>query len=241
MRYLKSIGSEEVFHFLESVTEGCARLTRRLRYAQLKAFYNFIINRCDSEMRNPCSASLLAKAFKGPRPISRKIPEKEVIDELIYNTQNLRDRLILELQARCGLRIGESLKIRASDVTERKILLREPKSGKEAEMAYMPEPVATRMAEYIREANLTSEDRLFPLCYSTARALIRNLGARLKMRITPHDLRRYSATYASRNGVPLEIVSKVILRHQDLKTTQSYLGKVSESEAIRWLDILHGR
>ena len=240
-RSLRSIGSEEVFHFLESVTEGCARSTRRLRYAQLKAFYNFIINRCDSEMRNPCSVPLLAKAFRGPRPISRKIPEKEVIDELIYNTQNLKDRLLLELQARCGLRIGEALNIKVLDVTERKILLREPKSGKEAEVAYMPELVAKRMADYIRETNLTSEDRLFPICYSTARTMIRNLGARLKIKITPHDLRRYSATYASRNGVPLEIVSKVILRHQDLKTTQSYLGKVSESEAIRWMDILHRR
>lgn len=61
------------------------------------------------------------------------------------------------------------------------------------------------------------------------------------MKITPHDLRRYSATYASRSGVPLEIISKVILRHQDLKTAQSYLGRVSETEAIRWMDILHGR
>ena len=41
--------------------------------------------------------------------------------------------------------------------------------------------------------------------------------------------------------MPLEIVSKVILRHQDLKTTQAYLGKVSESEAIRWMDIIHGK
>jgi len=48
-----------------------------------------------------------------------------------------------------------------------------------------------------------------------------------------------SANYANRNRVPLEIVSKVILRHQDLKTTQAYLGKVSESETIRWMDILH--
>ena len=43
------------------------------------------------------------------------------------------------------------------------------------------------------------------------------------------------------SAIPLEIVSKVILRHQDLKTTQAYLGKISEVEAIRWMDILHGR
>jgi hypothetical protein len=41
--------------------------------------------------------------------------------------------------------------------------------------------------------------------------------------------------------LPLEIVSKVILRHQDLKNTQAYLGRVRESEAIRWMDVLYGR
>ncbi len=63
----------------------------------------------------------------------------------------------------------------------------------------------------------------------------------LNLAITPHDLRRYSAIYASRRGVPLEIVSKIILRYQGLMTTQAYLGKVAESEAIRWMDMLHGR
>jgi integrase/recombinase XerD len=56
-----------------------------------------------------------------------------------------------------------------------------------------------------------------------------------------NDPSHYVATYASRNGVPLEVVSKIILRHQDLKTTQVYLGKISDSEAIRWMDILHGK
>jgi hypothetical protein len=30
-------------------------------------------------------------------------------------------------------------------------------------------------------------------------------------------------------------------RHRDLKITQVYMGKVSDSEAIRWMDILHGK
>jgi len=105
----------------------------------------------------------------------------------------------------------------------------------------MPEQIAKRLHDYIQHESLSPEDRIFPICYSTARALIRRLGEKLNVVLTPHDLRRYSATYASRNGVPLEIVSKVILRHQDLKTTQAYLGRVAESEAIRWMDVLHGR
>ncbi len=240
-RSFDSLGSDEIYQFRENLTENLARSTHRLRYAQLKAFYNFLGDKCNLNMRNPCNAPFLRKAFKTPKQVARRILDRETVEELIYNTKNLRDRLMVELLARCGLRIGESLKIKVSDVFDRKLVLRQPKSGKEFEVAFMPEQIAKRLHEYIKQKNLSPEDRLFPICYSTARALIKKLGMRLNVVLTPHDLRRYSATYASRNGVPLEIVSKVILRHQDLKTTQEYLGRVPESEAIRWMDILHGR
>jgi hypothetical protein len=34
---------------------------------------------------------------------------------------------------------------------------------------------------------------------------------------------------------------KARLRHQNLKTIQLYLGWISDSEEIRWMDILHGK
>ncbi len=57
--------------------------------------------------------------------------------------------------------------------------------------------------------------------------------------LRPHDLRRHAATYASRSGVPIEIVSKVILRHSNLSTTERYLGKISDVEAMKWIDKLY--
>ena len=212
-RSFDSIGSDEVFQFLERVTGDRSKSTRRLRYAQVKALFNFLIDKCNLNMKNPCNAPLLSKAFKTPKQVARRILDREIVEELIYNTQTLRDRLILELQARCGLRIGEALKIKVSDVMDRKLVLNEPKSGKELEVAFMPEQIAKRLHDYIQQEDLAPGDRIFPICYSTARTLIKQLGSRLNVVLTPHDLRRYSATYASRNGVPLEIVSKVILRH----------------------------
>jgi integrase/recombinase XerD len=240
-RPFDSIGSDEIYHLLETLIEAQSKSTRRLRYAQMKAFYNFLIEKSGLDMRNPCNAPILAKAFKTPKPVSRRILDRETVEEFIYNTKNIRDRLLVELQARCGLRIGESLKVKVSDVSDRKLILRSPKSGRESEVAFMPEQIAKRFHDYIQQEGLSPEDRLFPICYSTARAMIKKIGNRLKVVLTPHDLHRYSATHASRNGVPLEIVSKVILRHQDLKTTQAYLGRVTEGEAIRWMDILHGK
>jgi len=139
-RVLDSIGPDEIYHFLETVTQHLSKSTRRLRYAQMKAFYNSIIDRCSLNMRNPCNTPLLKKSYRAPKQLPHKILEREIMDEMIYNTKRQRDRLILELQARCGLRIGELLKIKVLDVSDRTITLREPKSGKDAELAYMPEP-----------------------------------------------------------------------------------------------------
>ena len=67
--------------------------------------------------------------------------------------------------------------------------------------------------------------------------IAKKAGNLVGIHLRPHDLRRHAATYASRSGTPIEIVSKVILRHANLSTTQRYLGKVSDIKAIRWIGI----
>ena len=79
---------------------------------------------------NPCNDSLLSKTFRAPRMKQREIIGREVIDEIIYRCRKVRDRLILELQARSGMRIGEVLGLRASDVNGRRLTIRRPKSGR---------------------------------------------------------------------------------------------------------------
>jgi hypothetical protein len=44
-----------------------------------------------------------------------------------------------------------------------------------------------------------------------------------------------------RNDVPLEVISKVIFWYQYLKTTQMYLGRIGEGEALHWMDVLNGK
>ena len=70
--------------------------------------------------------------------------------------------------------------------------------------------------------------------------MVKKAGDVVGIHLKPHDLRRHAATFASRSGVPLEIVSKVILRHANLSTNQRYLGKISDAEAIRCIENIHG-
>ncbi len=73
-----------------------------------------------------------------------------------------------------------------------------------------------------------------------ARVMVKKAGELVGIELRPHVLRRHAATYASRSGVPIEIVSKVILRHANLSTTQRYLGKISDTEATRWIENIYG-
>jgi len=63
--------------------------------------------------------------------------------------------------------------------------------------------------------------------------MVAKAGGVVGIHLRPHDLRRHAATYASRSGVPIEIVSKIILRHSNLSTTERYLGKISDVEAMK--------
>jgi integrase len=87
-RPFDSMEADEIYHFLETLTQDHAKSSRRLRYAQLKAFYNFIITRCSLDMKNPCNAPLLSKAFKTPKPVARRILDREEVEELIYKANH---------------------------------------------------------------------------------------------------------------------------------------------------------
>jgi integrase/recombinase XerD len=222
------------------VSDGTKQSTKKLRFTLLAAFFNYIKNSVDPDLQNPCDNAALRKLFRAGKTIQFEILEKDVVDEIIFRTPNPRNRLLFELMARAGMRVGEVLKLRPKDIEDRKAIIRAPKRGKEAEAAFLPHKVADRLRKYIGDKGFRPEDRIFPITYAAARMVVKKAGDLVGIHLKPHDLRRHAATYASRSGTPLEIVSKVLLRHANLSTAQIYLGKISDAEAIRWIDNLHG-
>jgi site-specific recombinase XerD len=71
---VEAITPDHIHQFLEALTEHAAKSTRRLRYAQVKAFFNFLINEKTHSMKNPCQDSSMVKAFKSPRMKQKDIP-----------------------------------------------------------------------------------------------------------------------------------------------------------------------
>ena len=223
-----------------SLTKGNKQATKRNRYSVLSAFFNFTINTVLPTLPNPCNAAVIKKVFKRPQAIQWQIVDKETVDEIIFRTMNQRNRLMLELMARGGMRIGEVLNLTPNDIQEFSLTIHNPKSGRAEEKVYVPRKILIRLNKYVKTKDIEKHDRIFPISYGAARSMVRKMGKMVGIELRPHDLRRHAATYASRSGTPIEIVSKVILRHADLSTTQRYLGKVNDAEAIRWIETLYG-
>ena len=131
------------------------------------------------------------------------------------------------------------LKLMPSDIVDWRLTLRNPKSGREQEFIFIPQRLSDRLKDYVRQKDIQPQERIFPICYEAAREMVAKAGNMVGIHLRPHDLRRHAATYASRSGVPIEIVSKVILRHSNLSTTERYLGKISDVEAMKWIDNLY--
>ena len=220
-------------------TEGRKPQTKRVRFSHLTAFFNFTRNNFDCDFKNPCDSQMLRKLFRPKAIVHWNIIEKDTVDEIIFRTDNVRNRLMLELMARDGMRVSEVLKLTPADILDRKLILNDTKSGNQQELIFIPQKVADRLKEYVRVEKIAPAQLIFPICYGAARVMVKKAGKLVGIRLRPHDLRRHAATFASRSNVPLEIISKIILRHSSIQTTEIYLGKVSDTEAIRWIENLY--
>lgn len=240
-REMGAIKDGEIIEFIMAISPGCSSSTKSSRVSSIRAFYNFIIEVADLDIVNPCMRPMVRKMFKTPRGSSPKLLDKDLIDEIIFRTTSERDRLILELMGRAGMRVGEVLGIRLQDVDfdSATITVAEPKSGRVGEKVYVAKKLAGKLHTYSLKSKVPSHSRIFDVSYSTAYRMVRQAARVVNASLRPHDLRRHAATQASRSNIPLEIVSKVILRHADISTTQRYLGSIDPTEASRWVEHLH--
>ncbi len=59
------------------------------------------------------------------------------LDEIIFRTMCARNRLMLELMARGGMRVDEVLNLTSADIRERTLAIKNPKSGRVGEVVYV--------------------------------------------------------------------------------------------------------
>lgn len=147
----------------------------------------------------------------------------------------LRNRAMLELMYRCGLRVSETcgLHVRDVDLREGEIRLRPEvaKGGREAVVYFdrstgellerwkvARRPLAGRLANLFVTHGVAPVRRQY--VYEMVGRYARRAG--IEKHVTPHMLRHTFATELLREGYDIESVRKA-MRHADLKSTAVYL------------------
>ena len=92
---------------------------------------------------------MLKKLFRPARAMHRNIIEKETMDEVVFRTAKARNRLLLELMARGGMRVNEVLMLTPNDVDGRRLIIRDSKGGGGEEVVFIPPKLAARFKEYV--------------------------------------------------------------------------------------------
>jgi integrase/recombinase XerD len=175
-------------------------------------------------------------------PEERKLPQtltEEQVLAILDACAHLRDRLLIALWWLAGLRVGQTLGLRHEDVDGRRkeikiVPRRDNANGARAKVTQthlipiLPELVQLH-ADYLHEeygeldsdylfVNLWSKPLGQPMTYGAVDALVRRLRRRSGVWFTPHMMRHTFATERSRDGLRLEVVSR-LLTHKHLQTT----------------------
>ncbi len=167
-----------------------------------------------------------------PRPkkvmhLPRFLNMKQV-SKLFEVTENIKHRVMLKLCYGMGLRVGEIVNIKISDIDSKamKVLIRRGK-GKKDRYVNLPESLLPELREYYRIDNPKEYlfEGQFGKQYSirSVQAVFKNAMKKAKIRkaIGIHGLRHSYATHLLELGTDITLIQK-LLGHNNIKTTMLY-------------------
>jgi integrase/recombinase XerD len=213
--------------------------TMRTRMASLIAFLHFLM---EQEILPP---ALLKRRIrlKLPETLPRAMDPKDV-KKLIAVIHNTRDRALILLLLRTGMRIGEALNLTMNDVDlkEKKVRLMEGEKNEKGRIVYLSHDALFALQRWFavrkKEQAYLFYGQRDRLCYSAARSCFVEYlrKARLDQKgYTVHCLRHTFASELLNAGMRLEVLQE-LLGHEDIEVTRRYArltDKTREEEYFR--------
>ena len=153
----------------------------------------------------------------------------EEVTRLLAAVPNLRDRTAMEIAYGCGLRLGEVLNLKPTDIDSARMVLRvnQGKGKKDRYVMLGPALLETLRAYWKRYKPrvwlFPGKDPLQPVhATMLQRAFVHaKLEARIRKPVSFHSLRHSFATHLLESGVNVRTI-QVLLGHRSLGTTQRY-------------------
>jgi len=246
---LPSLVHNDLEVFVESEQDrGLKPVSVENRLRQVRTFLRYLIE------GKVVPSEVLSRriSIKVPEALPRAMDPRDV-KRLLAGVQKVRDRAMILVLLRTGIRIGELLQLRVGDVhlPERKILLYIGEKNRTGRVVYLSVDACQALQEWMRKRE-AGKPLLFygqgrsSLGYTAARVMfqryLQKAGISQKGYSLP-GLRHTCATELLNAGMRLECLQQV-LGHSNLEQTRRYArltDKTREAEYFRAMDVIERR
>jgi site-specific recombinase XerD len=224
---------------------GIRASTVSMRLGFLKAFLRFLIEQ--GSVREDVISKRLR--IKVPDALPRAMAPED-IDKLLRVLDHPRDRALVVVLLRTGMRVGELLNTLVSDLhlEERRIDIYEGDKNRVGRVVYLSDDALSALRQWLKRRKLNRSylfygQRYKPISYTAARMIflkyLRRAGLTDKG-YTLHSLRHTCATELLNAGMRLECLQP-LLGHSSLEMTRRYArlsDKTREEEYFRAMAII---
>lgn len=216
------LGREEIRAFLVDLVEEkkVAWSYYKQVLAALRYFYRYVLRRGE-----------VVEDIRGPRA-EQKLPivlSVEEVSRFFKAIVSLKHRTILMLAYGAGLRVGEAVRVRLSDIDRQRKVLRIAQGKRKKDRYTVLSPAMLEMLDRYcwaarpKDLLFTTRSTGRPITASTVQRVCRQAqqDAGIDKTITPHTLRHSFATHLLEAGADLRVI-QVLLGHASPRTTAIY-------------------
>jgi site-specific recombinase XerD len=197
--------------------------------SHLRVVYAFIMYLVDQEIVAPKVMKPKIR-IQEPDALPKAIPKEDIV-RILDAVATVRDRALIMLLLRTGMRIGELLEVKVDDILlhDQKILLYVGSKNYEGREVYYSTDAEQALKHWLRLRDKTKRYLFYgrsdkPLSYVAAWNAMRKTLERadlLDKGYSPHSLRHTFATEMINSGMRVEVLQQ-ILGHQDIEMTLRY-------------------
>jgi site-specific recombinase XerD len=229
--------AQNLRQFILDTSQRCGWASAKKCTTAVRMFLRFLI--ADGKCAAGLDASIPALAHWRLSSLPRYLQSDEV-ERVIASCDpatpvGRRDRAILLLLARLGLRAGDIVQLRLDDLDWTQAAIRVSGKGRRQTLLPLTQEIGDAIATYIKDGRpQTGADTLFIRSRAPFRALashcaisvvvaraMRRAGVTCPSRGAAHVLRHFVASSMLRQGASLQEIA-VILRHRSITTTEIY-------------------
>ena len=226
---IEEVNHKKLLVYLDHLLDkGLQPKTINCHLDSIRGFYHYLIEEEQVAMVNPVKRGY---ALRLGRPLPRALRDEEV-DRLLQVVQQQRDRAMIMLMLRCGLRVEEvtRLKLAALDLRRSQVFVYQGKGAKDR-VVYLSDDAYESLVQYLRVRPASRIKEVFLVDKGRCRGKaisVRGIQKRLehyarqgRLKVSCHQLRHTMATQLLNADAALVTIQD-LLGHSRIKTTQRY-------------------